>query len=68
MVWCTLESVPLKSLLEELKWHVRSASDLGTTDSIISVLEESGEPTVITDARARTTPSVITLAKTARCW
>lgn len=41
--------------------------DLGTTNSVVSVLE-GGEPTVITNTEgARTTPSVVAFTKSGKC-
>src|ERR1044072_8051075 len=57
----TLEPVPLKSLEGSPKARAVGI-DLGTTNSVVSVLE-GGEPTVITNAEgARTTPSIVALA------
>ncbi|GHE66601.1 chaperone protein DnaK [Streptomyces vinaceus] len=51
------------SQLEETKMARAVGIDLGTTNSVVSVLE-GGEPTVITNAEgARTTPSVVAFAK-----
>ncbi|MDQ1446010.1 MAG: molecular chaperone DnaK, partial [Acidimicrobiaceae bacterium] len=42
--------------------------DLGTTNSVVAVLE-AGEPTVIPTAEgARTTPPVVGFPRRARCW
>jgi molecular chaperone DnaK len=50
-------------VLEETEMARAVGIDLGTTNSVVSVLE-GGEPTVITNAEgARTTPSVVAFAK-----
>jgi molecular chaperone DnaK len=58
-----LEPVQLNFLLEGSTMARAVGIDLGTTNSVVSVLE-GGEPTVITNAEgARTTPSVVAFAK-----
>jgi molecular chaperone DnaK len=53
----------LSQQLEEIDMARAVGIDLGTTNSVVSVLE-GGEPTVITNAEgARTTPSVVAFAK-----
>lgn len=58
-----LERVKLNFFLEVSTMARAVGIDLGTTNSVVSVLE-GGEPTVITNAEgARTTPSVVAFAK-----
>ncbi|MDH6111762.1 molecular chaperone DnaK [Kitasatospora sp. MAP12-15] len=58
-----LEPVKLNFFMEVFTMARAVGIDLGTTNSVVSVLE-GGEPTVITNAEgARTTPSVVAFAK-----
>ncbi|MDH6137838.1 molecular chaperone DnaK [Kitasatospora sp. MAA4] len=58
-----LEPVKLNFFMEVSTMARAVGIDLGTTNSVVSVLE-GGEPTVITNAEgARTTPSVVAFAK-----